>query len=296
MITGYLAPAGYENQLLDELKDVTNCFERLILARGPPQKTYWAQNIWYNVETLPFSTISEAAEALRKRGALWSHLPYQALRRAALISQKLPYFSCKPLAFFAKLPDTPTGAWTLLGPNEMLAASKTSSPFPHGEYHFLECKEGPPSRAYLKLWEALTRLQIKPKKGDLCLEIGASPGSWTWALQKMGAKILAFDKAPLNPEITMLEGVEFSQKDAFALFPKDFPNIDWVFCDVIAYPEKLLSWIKLWLMESKANFLCTIKFQGKDNYSVIKKFAEIEGSEILHLFHNKHELTWFRFI
>jgi hypothetical protein len=29
---------------------------------------------------------------------------------------------------------------------------------------------------------------------------------------------------------------------------------------------------------------------------IVSRFENIEGSRILHLFHNKHELTWCRFI
>jgi 23S rRNA (cytidine2498-2'-O)-methyltransferase len=170
----------------------------------------------------------------------------------------------------------------------MIASANSSSPVPNGEYNFIETKE-PPSRAYLKLWEVLTRIGHMPKAGDRCLELGASPGSWTWVLSSLGANVIAVDRAPLE---RTFPNVQFLKKDAFQLHPDDFKEIDWVFSDLICFPEKLLSWIQLWLNQgSKANFICTLKFQGEDQYEVIEEFKKIPGIELMHLYHNKHELT-----
>ncbi len=66
---------------------------------------------------------------------------------------------------------------------------------------------GPPSRAYLKLWEALVRFGRWPAPGDRCLDLGASPGGWTWVLAKLGANVTAVDKAPLAPAVAAMPGV-----------------------------------------------------------------------------------------
>jgi hypothetical protein len=186
----------------------------------------------------------------------------------------------------------PLGAWTLLDDHTLLAAPRTASPFADGEVHFQETKL-PPSRAYLKLWELFTRTGRMPRVGERCLEIGASPGSWTWVLQKMGAEVIAVDRAPLGPQIAALPGISFLKKDAFSLSPNDFADIDWVFSDVVCYPAKLLEWIQPWL-STGANLVCTIKFQGNADYGIIREFEAIAGSSLIHLFHNKHELTWVR--
>ena len=63
--------------------------------------------------------------------------------------------------------------------------------------------------------------------------------------------------------------------------------------DVICFPEKLFDWISLWFESKKCkNFICTIKFQGSPDYNFAKKFLEIEGSQVVHLYNNKHELTF----
>lgn len=287
--TAYLAPVGLENALLNELSGVEQQLGRLIIASGDEQHVYWAQNIWRSIEIIPFESINEGVKKLRARGKLWAHYPYANIRRATLIQEKLPYFSPKPLSFCAPMPRAPLGSWTLLDANTLLASSDCSSLLPHGEFHFNESKE-PPSRAYLKLWETFTRLGCRPKPGDLCLELGASPGSWTWVLSSLGAKVIAVDKAPLAQSFP---NVTFLKRDAFQLTHNDFEGVKWVFSDLICYPEKLLSWIQPWLdAGSKANFICTLKFQGDAHYAIIEEFKKIPGGRVMHLFHNKHELTF----
>lgn len=286
--TGYLAPLGLEHILLKELKNVEQQIDRLIIAHGEEQEVYWAQNIWRDLQIIPFESIGDGAKKLRSLHGLWVHYPNANMRRAALIQEKLPFFSAKPLSFPTSLPKSPLGSWTLLDANTLIASSNCSSVLPHGEYHFNETKV-PPSRAYLKLWEILTRLGCRPKPGDLCLELGASPGSWSWVLSSLGANVIAVDRAPLADSFP---NVKFLKMDAFQIQPLDYKEVDWVFSDLICFPEKLLSWIHLWLeMGSKANFICTLKFQGDEHYAIVEEFKKIPGCKLMHLFHNKHELT-----
>ncbi len=292
MRTGYLAPEGLEEPLKDELSNVVAQHGRLILAEGPPQKTYWAQNIWFDLQTISFNSISDAAKKLRSLQKLWSFYPASFNGKARLITDQLPFFSPKPLPFASPLPKAPLGSWMLLDEKTILASPLCSSPFAQGEVLFQESKI-PPSRAYLKLWETLLKIGRMPAPGDTCLEIGASPGSWTWALQQLGAKVFAADRAPLDPAVESLPNVSFLKKDAFKLTPSDFPKLDWIFSDVVCYPEKLLEWIRKWPF-TEINFVCTIKFQGTDGYAILPEFEKIEGSRIFHLFHNKHELTWIK--
>jgi 23S rRNA (cytidine2498-2'-O)-methyltransferase len=196
--------------------------------------------------------------------------------------------------------NAPVGAWTLLDANTMIASARCSSPFPNGVIEFAQDKEGPPSRAYLKLWEALVRMRHWPGQGDRCLDAGASPGGWTWALTQLGARVTAVDRSPLEHSIADLPGVEFIRHNVFNIKPEDIGPIDWLFCDAACYPPKLYQWIEKWLASSLCgNFVCTIKMQGTtgmDNngidFDTPRRFAAIPGSEVVHLHHNKHELTW----
>lgn len=290
----YLAPEGYEEELSQEIQGITARYDRLFLTDRPIQKTFWAQNIWFNPFVAQFNSISEAAKILKNIQRNWSFYPFTEFRRAALIQEQLPYLSKKPLPFPTPLPTLPLGSWTLLDKNTLLASPHCSSPFPNGQILFEECKEGPPSRAYLKLWEALTLMGVYPKQGEKCLEIGASPGGWTWVLAQLGAEVTCIDRSELAPHITALPNVHFTAGNAFNMTPANTGPVDWIFSDVACYPEKLLDWVNLWLESGLCkHFVCTLKFQTGYNPAIVDQFAKIPGSKILHLSHNKHELTWF---
>ncbi len=176
----------------------------------------------------------------------------------------------------------------------VLASSECSSPFPNGEPNFLESKTEPPSRAYLKLWEAFTLLEVSPQKGERCLDAGACPGGWSWVLQGLGADILAIDRAPLDPRMNKFPNIEFRKGDALAKGPEELGEFDWVFSDVICYPERLLEWIKVWISSrATKHILCSVKFRGDEGYGVLKELKKIPNSWIRHLFVNKHEVTFY---
>jgi 23S rRNA (cytidine2498-2'-O)-methyltransferase len=268
---------------------------RLVLAEGPPRPAAWVANLWYEPQAIAIQSIGDAAQKLRaiqRNWALYSHAHH---RRAALIAERLPKVSAKPLVFGAPAPTAPLGSWTLLDANTLLAARRCSSPFPHGEVSFVEDRTAPPSRAYLKLWELFTLMGERPRPGELCLDLGSSPGGWTWVLQSLGARVISVDKAPLDPRIAALPGVEVRRESAFALEPKRVSGINWLFSDVVCYPRRLLTLVERWLAAGNCRrFVCTVKFQGPTDHETARSFAAIPGSRLLHLHHNKHELTWIR--
>src|SRR5262249_30036695 len=154
-----------------------------------------------------------------------------------------------------------------------------SSPFPNGEVRFVENRSAPPSRAYLKLWELLTLIGERPMRGERCLDLGSSPGGWSWVLGELGARVLSVDKAPLDPRIAALPGIEHRRESAFALDPQAVGPVDWLFSDVVCYPKRLLALVGKWLAAGTVRrFACTIKFQGKTDFDAAREFAAIPGS------------------
>jgi 23S rRNA (cytidine2498-2'-O)-methyltransferase len=212
-----------------------------------------------------------------------------------LIQERLPKVSAKPLVFGLPPPTAPLGSWTLLDAGTMLAAMHCTSAFPNGEVRFVEDRSGPPNRAYLKLWEALTLTGRQPGPGEKCLDLGSSPGGWSWALQRMGAQVVSVDKAPLAHSVARLPGIEHRLDSAFALDPRTLGPIDWLFSDVVCYPARLLALVERWLAAGTCrHFVCTLKFQGQTDHRTAGRFAAIPGSQLRHLFYNKHELTWIK--
>jgi len=185
-LTAYLAAEGYIDELAHELGVVERRHRRLLIASDPPQPAAWAANVWLDPVEIPVASISDAAAKLRAIQRNWALYSAKLHRRAALIQERLPKVSAKPVVFGTSPPSAPLGSWTLLDATTMLVAPRCTSPFPNGEIAFVEDRSGPPSRAYLKLWEALTLIGRHPKPGETCIDLGASPGGWSWALSKMG--------------------------------------------------------------------------------------------------------------
>lgn len=293
--TGYLAADGYVEDVIAELGSVVAVHDRLVFAEGPPRPAAWAQNVWLEPLRIGIASIGEGAKALRAIQRNWALYAFHLHRRAQLIADQLPPLRPKRLPFPAELPKAPLGSWTLLDANTIVAAPHCSSPFPHGEVEFEENKTAPPNRAYLKLWEALTLTGVRPRPGDLCLDLGASPGGWSWALHEMGARVISVDKAPLAPAIAALPRLTVLRQSAFALDPADVGPVDWLCSDVVCYPDRLLALVHRWLESGLARrFICTVKFQGPTDHAAAQAFAAIPGSRLMHLHHNKHELTWIR--
>ena len=297
-MTGYLAPAGFESELVSELgylgAAVDTVREGLVLAWGEVFPV-WAQNIWFEPREHRIDSIGHAVKILKGMQRNWALYSVCEHRRASLIQEQLPKVSARPLVFGEPPPSSPLGSWTLLDRDRLLASPRCQSPFPNGIPRFVEDKSGPPNRAYLKLWEFFTRYGQRPGPGDLCYDLGSSPGGWTWVLARLGARVVSVDKAGLHPSVSKLPGVEHRLESAFAQDPAKAGPVDWLFSDVICYPGRLLSMIERWLEHGDCKrFVCTVKLQGETDLDLIGRFMAIPGSGLTHLYNNKHELTWFK--
>ncbi len=265
----------------------------LALSPDPPVQAAWAQNIWLSPREIAIASIGDAAAALRGLQRNWGAYAPDPVRRMALIAERLPPLKPKPMVFPQAAPSGHLGAWTLLAADRLLASPTQSSPWINGEPLFAEDRTGPPSRAYLKLWEILALLGEWPQAGDRCLDLGASPGGWTYSLVRLGAAVVAVDKAPLDEAVAAMPGVAMRQESAFALDPRTEAPVDWLFSDVIAYPSRTLAMVRSWIDAGRVgHVVCTLKFQGATDHEAAEAFARIPGGSVRHLFHNKHELTF----
>ena len=297
----YLAPRGFEAELREELahsgKTLLFVRDRLMGTAEPPSRAVWAENIWLAPRLLPFASINDGARRLKALQRNWALHSTTDHRRAALIEAALPKVSARPLVFGAPAPAAPLGSWTLWSRDRILASPACSSPFPNGEVRFVEDRQGPPNRAYLKLWEFFTRTGRRPGPGDLCLDLGSSPGGWSWVLAGLGARVFSVDKAPLDPSVAARPLVNHCLGSAFAVGPDLAGGAAWLFSDVACYPNRLYSFVRRWIDSGcNTSIVCTIKLAGQTNFSDIDRFLAIEQSHVIHLYANKHELTWFRLV
>ena len=293
----YLASREQEGDLAAELapRGVLWSAERLIATRDPPAPAVWAQDVWLAPRLAPIESIGDAVRTLRGVQRNWSLWSIDHHRRCALIEAGLPPMRSRLLSFPTELPTAPLGAFTLLERNLLLYSATRTSPLPHGEMHFEEDHDNPPSRAYLKLWDLFTRTGHAPRPGERCLDLGAAPGGWTWVLGRLGASVLAIDRAPLADSVAEMPGVTWRTGDAFSVDPAREGPVDWLFSDVIAKPERSVELIHRWLDAGACKHLvCTLKFRGDEGKHVLPGLAAIPGAQLMHLFHNRNEVTFVR--
>jgi 23S rRNA (cytidine2498-2'-O)-methyltransferase len=145
------------------------------------------------------------------------------------------------------------------------------SPFTLGYVPVAEDKSAP-SRAFSKLVEAQKRLGRTIQPGETVIDLGASPGGWSYVALQQGAHVTAIDRSSLRDDLMTHRRLQFIQGDAFRYLPDQ--TVDWMVCDVIAAPERniglLLNWAKLAKMH---HFIVSIKFQGHDDYPLLDDLA-----------------------
>lgn len=291
--TAYLAAPDHVEACRSEIPAVTAVLGNLILSSASQIESVWSHNVWSQPKVLKIKSISDAVKQLKDLNRNWIMYPFKEVRRGKLIEEGLPYVSKKLIKFPSPAPKGKLGSFTLIDKDTILAAPECSSPFPNGEASFEEFKVGPPSRAYLKLFESFTLLGCMPTAGERCLDAGACPGGWSWVLNNLGTNIVAIDRSPLDPAVASSPNIEFRKGDALALGPEQLGKFNWVFSDVICYPERLLEWVKSWI-ESGAteNILVTIKFRGAD-YNTLPQFKALNPVLLRHLSVNKNEVTFY---
>jgi 23S rRNA (cytidine2498-2'-O)-methyltransferase len=141
------------------------------------------------------------------------------------------------------------------------------SRFPRGSVPLAEDPDAP-SRAFAKLVEAELHLGRQIARGEVCVDLGASPGSWSYVALRRGAQVIAIDRSELRDDLMHDPQLHFEVADAFKFKPTT--TVDWLVCDVIAAPQRSIDLLMEWLNETRMrHFVVTIKFKGTDDYGVL---------------------------
>lgn len=173
---------------------------------------------------------------LREPGAVF--LPNESLVQLLLLTNDSGFLSVAP----APLP---------------FEQRRVLSPFAGGEVPLARDPKAP-SRAFAKLVEAEARLGRRIEPGETCVDLGASPGGWTYVAVQRGARVTAVDRSELRPDLQHHPLVRFVKGDAFRFTP-DAP-VDWLVCDVIASAARSAEMLLHWLEERWCrHFVVTLK-------------------------------------
>lgn len=195
--------------------------------------------------------------------------------------------------------DATTAYWSSCSPAEVQVARAALSRFPAG-LPLIASNLAAPARAFSKLVEAQQRLGREIRRGETCVDLGASPGGWTWVAVQQGASVTAIDRSPLRADLMRNAQVSFVKGDAFAFEPPQ--PVDWLLCDVAAFPQRTLELLQQWLGQRWCrNFVVTTKFRGSEGYELLPAYKELlraSGYEfqLRRLNANKNEMTSMGFL
>ena len=166
-----------------------------------------------------------------------------------------------------------------------------------------------PSRSTLKLEEALLTLLdadererwLKPAMS--AVDLGASPGGWTWQLVRRSISVIAVDNGPIDQGLIDSGLVTHLRADGFRYQPQS--PVDWMVCDMVEQPRKVAARMAEWLAGGWCRFaIFNLKLPMKKRYdevnlcrSLIEEAAAEAGKRIewraRHLYHDREEITVF---
>lgn len=153
-----------------------------------------------------------------------------------------------------------------------------------------------PSRAAMKLDEALDWYGLGPGRGEVCVDLGGAPGGWTRRLLARGARVVTVDPARLAPDVMKHPKVRHVQQSAFEYAPPE--PVDWLFCDMAWRPLEVGQLLARWARQGwAAHLVANVKLPMKDKWPTLWRVrALLEASgwsrlRLRQLYHDRDEVT-----
>ena len=155
-----------------------------------------------------------------------------------------------------------------------------------------------PSRSYLKIEEAYRIIGTEPSKNEKVVDLGASPGGWSYSALKRSAQVTAVDNGRLKEPVKSHPNIIHLKEDALKFEPRK--KFDWLFCDMIENPDLILNLLNKWLENSWcSHFVVNLKIGRGDPILLLKKIKDLKLGliphcnllKIRHLYHDRGEIT-----
>ncbi len=157
-----------------------------------------------------------------------------------------------------------------------------------------------PSRSYLKMEEALFRMEYEPQEEETVIDLGAAPGGWSFAFAKRGCRVTAIDNGPLKIQDACVRRIEHLHLDGLSFrLARHMPPVDWLVGDMLIPPGKALSVLRYWLGEHKCrNLVFNVKLPQQEPMPALEpllEYLEQEAPEleVRQLYHDRREVTIF---
>jgi 23S rRNA (cytidine2498-2'-O)-methyltransferase len=165
-----------------------------------------------------------------------------------------------------------------------------------------------PSRSTLKLEQAFghflgTDWRTQLEDCHTGVDLGASPGGWTWQLVNQQMNVYAIDNGPMDKQLMATGLVDHLEEDGFVWTPKN--TVDWLVCDMVEKPMRVAKLMYEWLDQRHARYaIFNLKLPMKKRFHEwldIKEYLDIQISQnhpkaILkakHLYYDREEITVF---
>jgi 23S rRNA (cytidine2498-2'-O)-methyltransferase len=187
-----------------------------------------------------------------------------------------------------------------------IGALRNSNPHPMGIAR-LKMPRGAPSRSTLKLEEAILNLLTDCERdtylcnGMTAVDLGASPGGWTWQLAQRGMRVQAVDNGPMDQALMDGGLVKHVRADGFKYRPQK--PVDWLVCDMVERPLHISRLISRWLVNGDcAHAVFNLKLPMKQRYAVTRECRQLLEAELRgrgmdfklrmkQLYHDREEIT-----
>lgn len=165
-----------------------------------------------------------------------------------------------------------------------------------------------PSRSTLKLEEAFHAFipadewDERLASGMYAVDLGASPGGWTYQLVKRSMMVHAVDNGDMAQSLLDTGQVTHHRVDGFKFAPMRHP-ITWVVCDMVEKPARvtqlMINWlVNGWCREAIFNLKLPMKQRYQEvchNLVLLRAALEQHGlnAEVKakHLYHDREEIT-----
>jgi 23S rRNA (cytidine2498-2'-O)-methyltransferase len=221
----------------------------------------------------------------------------QALRKQSLLSDKDDPTKATLHLFFTQSHQVQVG----------FSLTENQSPFELGVPR-LKFPADSPSRSVLKLEEAMQAFVPNglPHSGQVArqyaVDLGASPGGWTYYLIKEGFFVSAVDNGPMQAELMDSGQVEHVMEDGFKFQPKKH-NIHLLVCDMVEKPHRIAKLMASWIInEWTDHCIFNLKLPMKKRYETIQQCISLIHDEISssrmkyfltikQLYHDRDEVT-----
>ena len=182
---------------------------------------------------------------------------------------------------------------------------EASSPW-RGGIPRLKFPRDAPSRSTLKLEEAfLVLLDDREREawlqpGMMAVDLGASPGGWTYQLVKRSIRVTAVDNGPMDGALMQSGIVDHRREDGFRFRPAK--PVDWLVCDMVEQPIRVATLVAGWLRDGACRYaMFNLKLPMKKRLPEVQRCLEAlrDGAQVLldvrakQLYHDREEITVF---